>query len=78
MSRDHATDLGCEAELESVHELVAAGGGAGRQRAAYAIGGMGLVLRQTTAVTAAGTPEAAAGVGAAGVPGATGQSPLSG
>lgn len=65
VSRDHATDLGCEAELESVRDLVAAGGGAGRQRAAYAIGGMGLLLRQTTAVTTAGTPEAAAAVPAA-------------
>ena len=32
----HARELGCEAELEGIHRLVADGGGAGRQRAVQA------------------------------------------
>lgn len=52
--RGHARELHCEAELDAVRRLLEHGGGAGRQRAAHAIGGMGALLRETTALTAAG------------------------
>jgi carboxylate-amine ligase len=61
LARPHARELGCEDELEGVRALLDSGGGAGRQRAAYAIGGMAKLLREITAVTMAGT-DAAAGV----------------
>jgi carboxylate-amine ligase len=61
LARPHARELGCEAELEGVRALLESGGGAGRQRDAYAIGGMAKLLREVTAITTAGT-EAAAGV----------------
>jgi carboxylate-amine ligase len=48
----HARDLGCEAELEATRRIVEQGGGAGRQRSAYAIGGMTMLLRETAAATA--------------------------
>jgi glutamate---cysteine ligase / carboxylate-amine ligase len=51
VARPHAAELGCEDELESVVRLLERGGGAGRQRAAHAIGGMGALLRETVAVT---------------------------
>jgi glutamate---cysteine ligase / carboxylate-amine ligase len=51
IARDHARDLGCEAELDSLPDLLERGGGAGRQRRAHAIGGMGLLLREITALT---------------------------
>jgi carboxylate-amine ligase len=60
LSRPHAGELGCEDELEGVRALLDSGGGAGRQRAAYAIGGMAKLLREVTAVTTAGTDAAAA------------------
>jgi carboxylate-amine ligase len=47
-----ATELGCTDELDALRGLVEAGGGAGRQRAAHAIGGMGALLRATSALTA--------------------------
>jgi carboxylate-amine ligase len=50
--RDAAVELGCEAELDGVRRLAEAGGGAGRQREAHAIGGMGTLLRTTAALTA--------------------------
>ncbi len=52
--RDDARELGCEDELDGLRRLVERGGGAGLQREAYAIGGMGAVLRETSAMTAAG------------------------
>jgi glutamate---cysteine ligase / carboxylate-amine ligase len=52
LARPVAPELGCEAELEGVRRLVEAGGGAGRQRAAHAIGGMGTLLRETVRITA--------------------------
>lgn len=55
VSRDHARELDCADELESLRGLVERGGGAGRQRGIHAIGGMGTLLRETTAMTAAGT-----------------------
>jgi glutamate---cysteine ligase / carboxylate-amine ligase len=51
--RDSARELGCERELASLWELVERGGGAGRQRAVHAIGGMGALLRDQTELTAA-------------------------
>ncbi|HST38654.1 MAG TPA: YbdK family carboxylate-amine ligase [Conexibacter sp.] len=54
----HARELDCVAELELLRGLVDRGGGAGRQRRAHAIGGMGTLLRETTALTAAGAPAA--------------------
>jgi carboxylate-amine ligase len=50
-ARGHAHELGCEGELESVPRLLERGGGAGRQRETYAVGGMGMLLRETTALT---------------------------
>jgi carboxylate-amine ligase len=49
-----AGELGCEAELEGIRRVYEQGGGAGRQRAAHAIGGMRALLREIGAVTAAG------------------------
>lgn len=57
VARDHADDLRCRDELERLPELVRRGGGAGRQRRAHAIGGMSMLLRETTALTAADGPE---------------------
>jgi glutamate---cysteine ligase / carboxylate-amine ligase len=59
LARPQARELGCEDELELVRRLLGFGGGAGRQRAAHAIGGMGTLLRELTALTAAGTDAAA-------------------
>src|SRR5208282_2788802 len=52
-ARPHATELGCADELAMLPELLARGGGAGRQRAAYAIAGMDYLLRELTRVTCA-------------------------
>ncbi|ADB50699.1 carboxylate-amine ligase [Conexibacter woesei] len=54
-----ARELGCEGELDGLHRLVERGGGAGRQRSLHAIGGMGTLLRETTALTVAGAPNGA-------------------
>ena len=51
--RGHARELGCEDELDATRRLVERGGGAGRQRDAYALGGMAMLLRETAAATAA-------------------------
>jgi carboxylate-amine ligase len=45
--RGHARELGCEDALEATRGIVDRGGGAGRQRATYAIGGLGALLRDT-------------------------------
>jgi carboxylate-amine ligase len=58
LAGEHADELGCVDELASLRGLVERGGGAGRQRDHHAIGGMGTVLRETAALTAAGTPSA--------------------
>jgi carboxylate-amine ligase len=47
----HARELGCEAELATLPDLLARRGGAGRQRHVYAIAGMDALLRQLSAVT---------------------------
>ncbi|MGZ4271480.1 MAG: carboxylate-amine ligase [Solirubrobacteraceae bacterium] len=54
-ARDHADELGCAAALDELRALLRRGGGAGRQRAAYEIGGMGALLRELTQLTGAGT-----------------------
>jgi glutamate---cysteine ligase / carboxylate-amine ligase len=51
VARPHAQDLGCETELESVRELYARGGGAGRQRRIYEVAGMSTLLRELTRAT---------------------------
>jgi carboxylate-amine ligase len=57
VARTHAGELGCEQELDSLPALLARGGGAGRQRAAYEIAGMDGLLRELTRLTGAGAPE---------------------
>jgi len=52
--RDHARELGCEDELDATRRLLEHRGGAGRQRATHAIGGLGALLRDTTARTSTG------------------------
>src|SRR5208283_1859099 len=52
-ARGQAAELGCADELAALPELLARGGGAGRQRAAYAIAGMDFLLRELTRVTCA-------------------------
>ena len=51
----YAEELGCAAALEGLPALLRRGGGAGRQRAAHEIGGMGALLRELTTLTGAGT-----------------------
>lgn len=50
----HAEELTCSSELARLPELLAQGGGAGAQRAAYEIAGIDAVLRQLTGLTAGG------------------------
>jgi carboxylate-amine ligase len=52
-AREHAGDLGCADALEELPALLRRGGGAGRQRAAHEIGGMGALLRELTELTGA-------------------------
>ena len=47
-----ARELDCADALDSLRGLLERGGGAGRQRAVHAIGGMGTLLREMTALTA--------------------------
>jgi len=49
-----ARELDCAEELDALRGLLAHGGGAGRQRSIHAIGGMGALLRELTALTSAG------------------------
>ncbi|HEX4186608.1 MAG TPA: YbdK family carboxylate-amine ligase [Solirubrobacteraceae bacterium] len=61
---DHASELGCEAELERLGSLLADGGGAGRQRTAFEIAGMDRLLREMTELTGgAGSPGPARSAG---------------
>jgi glutamate---cysteine ligase / carboxylate-amine ligase len=55
LAEPHARELGCEAELEGIHRLVADGGGAGRQRAVHERDGMSGVVDWLVRRTA-GTP----------------------
>ncbi len=50
-AREHAADLGCEAELGELAGVLERGGGAGRQRAAHEIAGMDALLRKLLALT---------------------------
>ncbi|HEX5926319.1 MAG TPA: YbdK family carboxylate-amine ligase [Baekduia sp.] len=54
IARRHADELHCADALDVLPALMRRGGGAGRQRAAHEIGGMGALLRELTALTAAG------------------------
>ena len=56
----YADELRCSAALEELPALLRRGGGAGRQRAAHEIGGMGALLRQLTELTGSGTAAPAA------------------
>jgi carboxylate-amine ligase len=49
-----AAELGCEAELERLDDLLERGGGAGRQRRMHEIAGMDALLRDLTALTGGG------------------------
>jgi len=51
LARAHADELGCRDELNCLPALLRRGGGAGRQRAAYAIAGMDGLLREMTRIT---------------------------
>ena len=53
VARPHAAELRCTAELDAVPRLFAHGGGAGRQREIHEIAGMGALLRDLAALTAA-------------------------
>ena len=54
LARAHAKELDCAEELEGLRSLLAHGGGAGRQRAAYEIAGMDGLLREITKLTGGG------------------------
>jgi carboxylate-amine ligase len=53
-ARGHAGELHCADALDRLPALLRRGGGAGRQRAAHEIGGMGALLRELTELTATG------------------------
>ena len=61
--RGVAPRLGCAAELRTAERMAAEGNGADRQRAVFAAGGMGALLRHLAAETAAGRPLAALAAG---------------
>ena len=58
LARAHARELDCEEQLDGLPALLAVGGGAGRQRAAYSIAGMDGLLRELTGLTGAVPPPA--------------------
>ena len=60
-AREHAAELGCEAELEGVERLLSRGGGAGRQRRVHEIAGMQALLRELTRLTGPGSGPPAQG-----------------
>ena len=49
-----ARELGCEAELDGLRDLLGRGGGAGAQRAVYEIAGIDAVLRRLVELTQSG------------------------
>jgi carboxylate-amine ligase len=53
LAHDHAGELGCAEALDGLPALLARGGGAGRQRDAYAVAGMDYLLREMTRLTGA-------------------------
>jgi carboxylate-amine ligase len=54
---DYAAELQCEAELATLPDLLARGGGAGRQRGFYEIAGMDALLRELSALTSGPSPD---------------------
>jgi carboxylate-amine ligase len=58
LARTHAQELNCAEELDGLRGLLARGGGAGRQRAAYEIAGMDGLLRELTRLTGTDTAKA--------------------
>jgi carboxylate-amine ligase len=54
IARRHADELHCADALDVLPALMRRGGGAGRQRAAHEIAGMGALLRELTELTGAG------------------------
>jgi carboxylate-amine ligase len=54
VAQAYATELGCAEELSRLPAMLAGGGGAGRQRRAYAIAGMDGLLRELTGATGDG------------------------
>jgi carboxylate-amine ligase len=54
ITRGYARELDCADQLDGLPALLERGGGAGRQRAAYEIAGMGGLLRELTQLTGAG------------------------
>ena len=54
---DYAGELRCEAELATLPDLLARGGGAGRQRGFYEIAGLDALLRELSAVTGGPSPD---------------------
>jgi carboxylate-amine ligase len=58
LTSDHASTLGCAAELAGLPALLRRGGGAGRQRAAHEIAGMDGLLRELTGLTGEGADAA--------------------
>jgi carboxylate-amine ligase len=54
LAHRHAEELQCADELDALPALLARGGGAGRQRAIYEVAGLDALLRELTALTAAG------------------------
>jgi glutamate---cysteine ligase / carboxylate-amine ligase len=59
LAEGHAQELNCAEQLDGLGELMACGGGAGRQRAAYEIAGMDALLRELTGLTGAAGERAA-------------------
>jgi carboxylate-amine ligase len=59
LAHAHAGELGCSGRLDALPGLLARGGGAGRQRDAYAIAGMDYLLREMTELTGPAAARAA-------------------
>ncbi|HKN95289.1 MAG TPA: hypothetical protein VJU60_13220, partial [Thermoleophilaceae bacterium] len=55
LARQHLRELDAEAPLEEIDRILSEGGGADRQRKAFAEGGMSALLAQLVADTAAGS-----------------------
>jgi hypothetical protein len=54
---DYADELKCAAELATLPELLARGGGASRQRGFYEIAGLDALLRELSIVTGGPSPD---------------------
>jgi gamma-glutamyl:cysteine ligase YbdK (ATP-grasp superfamily) len=62
-AKPYARELDCEDGLALIPALVAAGGGAGRQRRIYELAGIDSLLREMTAATADASVIVPAGAG---------------